>query len=165
MTQYLHPVSWTILVVATLGLTGCGGGDGHPRRVHAGGTVTYNDDPVADAQVVFRVAGGHAATAVTDEDGQFTLSTFGQQDGAIPGEHTATVIKMAKVAIDDSASDPSNSDTMEEAVAAAEQDTGAGDAPTGKSLIPDRYGNPETSGLKFTVSESARNDFDITLTD
>jgi len=165
MTQYLLRVSWTIVVIVAVGLSGCGSSDGHPDRVDAGGTVTYNDEPVAGAQVVFRVKGGHAATAVTDEDGQFILSTFGQQDGAIPGEHTATVVKTTKVELDDPSSDPGNSNTMEEAMTASAKAAAQGDAPTTKSLIPARYGNPETSELKFTVSATDTNDFDIKLTD
>jgi len=154
-----------MLVLATVGLAGCGGGDGHPDRVDAGGTVTYNGAPVAGAQVVFRVKGGHAATGVTGDDGRFELSTFGQQDGAIPGVHIVTVIKMAKVETGDASSDPSNANTMEEAVAASETDDSPDDGPTGKSLIPVRYGNPETAGLEFTVSETDTNDFEIELTD
>ncbi len=165
MNQYLQRVRWATVVIVAIGLAGCSSGDSLPDRVDAGGTVTYNGEPVAGAQVVFRVQGGKAATAVTGEDGRFILSTFGQQDGAIPGEHTATVVKTAKVEVDDPSSDPSNADTMEEAMNASAKAAAEGDAPTAKSLIPARYGNPETSELRFTVSATGSNDFSIKLTD
>lgn len=143
---------------------GCSGDSDLPDTVAAGGTVTYKGEPVAGAQVVFRVEGGRPATGITGPDGRFALSTFGDQDGAIPGDHVVTVVKTLKVGVSDGSTDPSQADTMEEAAAASDRQKTAG-AQENQSIIPTRYSNPETSRLEFTVKDGVENDFDVTLVD
>lgn len=165
MARFKHLRNWSILFVTIVGLSGCGGSSNLPDTVDAGGTVTYNGDPVPGARVVFRVKGGRPATAITGGDGKFALSTFGEQDGAIPGEHTVTVMKTLKAGVAESSNDPSNADTMEKAVAASERQSSSGGAAVSESIIPTRYASPDTSLLNFTVSDSGDNEFAIELTD
>ena len=58
-----------------------------PSTVPVSGSITYNGVPVAGAVVTFSptVAGGFAASAVTDGRGNFILTTFAPKDGCCSG--------------------------------------------------------------------------------
>jgi hypothetical protein len=89
--------------VATVGilfaLLGCGGPSGTPDDAKSsvvpasGKLLSAGGAPVANAWVVFnpKDVGGHEANAPTGPDGTFRLSTFGKEDGAIPGRYVVTV--------------------------------------------------------------------------
>ncbi len=103
------------------------------------GQVTLDGKPVAGAAVMFLPsAGGPVATGTTNEAGAFALTTAGR-DGAPAGQYTVTVT-LQKVT----------------GVAADEEEGGAGLAdPNGihtEWIVPERYSNPEKSGLKAEVS-------------
>jgi hypothetical protein len=80
-------------------LAGCGGPTVGPDEVRAmvvpatGKLVGADGRPVANAWVVFnpQTIPGHEANAPTGPDGTFRLSTFGKEDGAIPGNYVVTV--------------------------------------------------------------------------
>lgn len=142
---------------------GCGG---KPQRsselVPAGGVVTMDGQPVAGAAVTFHPASGvgggppqrdlkPAARAKTDAEGRFRLWTFEEGDGAVPGEHVVTI---NKVEITASQEDP-DAEGYDAARAAAE--------PPPKYIVPEKYGNPNTSGLTETVSPDGPNDFRFDL--
>ena len=61
----------------------------------ASGTVTFgNGMPVAGARIEFQLSAdttSPTASAYADADGHFVLRTFGDRDGALPGEHKVTV--------------------------------------------------------------------------
>jgi len=67
--------------------TGCG----QSPTVKVTGTVTIKGEPAENVQVTFLPADGRPASGVTDAQGKFELSTFTQNDGAIPGEQTVTL--------------------------------------------------------------------------
>jgi hypothetical protein len=89
--------------VATVGvlfaMLGCGGPSGAPNEAKtmvvpvSGKLLTASGSPVANAWVVFnpKEIPGHEANAPTGPDGSFRLSTFGKEDGAIPGKYVVTV--------------------------------------------------------------------------
>jgi hypothetical protein len=140
MTRVLA-LLWLVLFIGA----GCGR-SGELPTVKAGGVVKVDDQPLANANVIFTPATGRAATGQTAADGTFTLSTYRPGDGAIIGHHHVTVI-------------------------ARETGDGQTDRPgapgielPGKSLIPEKYGNTGTSGLEFDVTESGENTFQILLT-
>lgn len=66
------------------------------RTVPAHGSVCFEDgSPVAGAGVELAIevnARRINARGVTDLDGRFTLSTFRQDDGAVPGKHAVVVV-------------------------------------------------------------------------
>ena len=84
---------FTALVWAGLSLVGC---DVSPRPVPVTGLVTYGGMPVAGAQVMFTPATGRPAEGTTDEQGKFKLTTTESGDGALPGAHQVTIVKMAR---------------------------------------------------------------------
>lgn len=63
-----------------------------PATSKVNGVVTYKGQPVKNGQVVFHPDGGeNSGRGVTDELGQFVLSTYTMADGAILGKHKVTV--------------------------------------------------------------------------
>jgi hypothetical protein len=58
------------------------------------GSVTLDGKPLSGATVTFMpvdATSGRMAGGITDDDGQFQLTTFDEGDGALPGEYKATV--------------------------------------------------------------------------
>ena len=86
---------------------------------------------------------GRSASAVTQDNGTFTLTTFDLGDGALEGQHRVTVAKIELLP----ARDRTNP-------------YGAG----AKSLLPARYGNPDQTPLNEEVKKG-KNDFRFDLTD
>jgi hypothetical protein len=84
-----------LLLVGLALVPGCA----KPTMAPVKGRVTCHGKPVADAAVTFAPvprAGeekepGKAATGFTDAEGNFTLSTYRNYDGALIGQHSVTV--------------------------------------------------------------------------
>ena len=139
-------------------LAGCAGGDGHPPRVPVEVEVTYNGAPVEGAHVTFAPVGeSQPAFGTTGPNGRALLSTFGENDGALPGSYQVGV-RETQIA------DPASM---------APDDTGAipvGDTaqrPTEfREELPGKFGSPSHSGLEAIVTEGAgKNTFQFELTD
>ena len=154
MYRMITRVPLVAVLLAMPVVLGCGsaGGD-RPTTYPVAGTVTMNGQPVADANLNFQLADGTRGTVgVTDAQGRYELTTFTADDGALPGEYRVAVTQFEKpapgAAVDE---DHPNYDP---------------DAPAfvPQNLLPDRYANPETSGLTATVTEGP-NTVDFQLTD
>lgn len=123
-------------VVLSLVVTGCG-----PKSVPVTGTISYRNQPVADATVVFTPQGaGRQATGETDAQGRFTLGTDGPGDGAIPGDYAVSVTPKQPPP--------------------TEGDYSVGSDPP----FPLRYSDPTGTDLKVTVKDE-KNDFPLELKD
>jgi hypothetical protein len=108
---------------------------------------------LAKATVSFQPDGkGSGAAGITDDAGNFTLSTFAAKDGAVPGKYKVTVTKL-----DDTAS---GSDMN---AAGYTPPTEASAAANPKSLVPEQYADPAKSGLTAEVATGAANAFDFDL--
>ncbi|MCA9030297.1 MAG: carboxypeptidase regulatory-like domain-containing protein [Planctomycetaceae bacterium] len=147
-----------LLVLGVL-LAGCsGGGEGAAERlptVAVSGKVTYQGNPVDGATVTFnpgKEPGKKAAFAVTNSEGEFTLTTYESGDGAIAGKYFVTVSKQQSLA---RPADPSN----EENYVPPEE---LPPAPEPVSQIPLKYATPATSGIMVDVPSDS---YDIVLTD
>lgn len=101
---------------------GCG--DGRPGRVQVSGQVLIDGEPLSHGSIQFVPSGGRPAVAKLDDQGKFTLSTYGKYDGVIPGEHL--------IAINGS-----------EELSSSKK----------KWHAPKKYFNHKTSGLSETISE------------
>ena len=65
---------------------------GRPPVAEVVGTVIHAGQPVQNAVVQFHPEGaGDRGTGHTDQNGRFTISTYGPQDGAVVGKHAVTV--------------------------------------------------------------------------
>jgi hypothetical protein len=119
------------LLAAVMGLAMCGC-SGSKKAAPVSGRVFVGESPAAHAVVVFHPVNAKPdaprPTAVTDDQGRFTLTTLKEGDGAPPGEYTVTVAAYQSI-----------------------------ESPNGDSivvnLLPVRYAKPETSDLKATVSK------------
>lgn len=160
-----------LFVLSVSLLAGCSGTDDGPTLVEAGGSVTYKGGPLAGATVTFVPEDGPVAIGVTDLEGKFTLSS-----GAIPGI-VAGPCKVSVTALQgggggNEVADPNvnvkpkNPEEMKQRqqkmVDMMKKGAPSDDA---KSLIPEKYGIAESSGLTFTVKEGDPNQFKIELTD
>ena len=68
------------------------------------GTVTLQGKPVAGAAITFVPTGeeGEAASAITDSEGKYALTTWEAGDGARPGEYRVKVSKQEQQTVDPS---------------------------------------------------------------
>lgn len=62
-----------------------------PRVVPVKGKVLYNGKPLPYGAVMFQPDKGQAAVGDLTADGSFTLSSYGPNDGAVPGKHSVSV--------------------------------------------------------------------------
>ncbi len=142
-----------VLSLVCICCVGCGGGgDGdRPSRVPVSGVITISGQPLAGATVVFiPVAHNYGATAMTDSDGAYELQTFDPKDGAVPGRYQVTVRKVESPVGVPATEEPPDDDD-------------AGPLFVEKSLIPAKYGQPNTSGLEAQVAESGENKLSFDL--
>ncbi len=150
--RFMQASAWKALPAALLlCLSGCTAGDGS-KPVRAGGVVVYNGNSLPDAEVVFAPEGqDRVASATTDRNGRFRLSTFHPGDGALPGRHRVAII----------ARGPAKEPPPGSPASLMPEDY----AIPGDPLIPTRYFEAATSGLTAEVSRRGRNDFRFELHD
>jgi hypothetical protein len=94
-----HQIATALGVSAMVIVVGCSGDDsGLGRRYKVTGKVTYNGAPVAQGTVNFLptkppAPEGRAASGQI-KDGYYSLSTTGNEDGALPGEYDVTIVAL-----------------------------------------------------------------------
>ena len=115
------------------------------------GVVTYNGEPLADATVKFipTDATGSQSYGKTNEKGEYKLQTLlGAADaGTTPGEYKVTVDCVQSV--------PTGKMVEENGQEIEEMDV--------EYVLPQKFGNPETSGLTATVAPGDNTiNFDLT---
>ncbi len=148
-------------VLTAIGCSGSGSLDTEPVT----GVVTVDGTPVAGATVMFTPVTegqGAAATGSTDENGVYTLTSVAVGEaaakagaGTLPGEYFVGVSKsVAETAM-------SEEEAYDKGV--EYKPLPPGQAPKVKYVVPQKYNNPKTSGLKATV-ESGENDIPLELT-
>jgi hypothetical protein len=130
-----------LLLVALLNGVGCGDSDGR-KLAEAGGVVKYKGQPVATATVMFIPETGSPAMAETDDKGRFSFNTQGKPGATVgPGKITITAVRQLREV----------SDEEMEKIGGAALDSLM--ASLRKSVIPEKYNNPHTSGLTVIVTE------------
>ena len=145
------------LIVTTVG---CSGPSDRPAIAPVRGTVRYNGQPVEGATVTFASPRSpRTSTGITKGEGEFQLTTFDANDGAVVGENLVSIRRDQPA----SGSDVPEMDAMEYAEA-MQSGRGMPRRET-RNTIPARYGNLEKSGLKRTVVKGELNEFHFELTD
>jgi hypothetical protein len=154
------------LTVAGLFVAGCGSDSAKADRqkvTPVTGTVTYKNQPVAGATVTFRGDGKILpAVALTDAAGKFKCTTYDAGDGAIPGEHSVTVTKSVSNGPELPKPGVDGHKQMENAMLRGQRGE---NVPSTVHLVPEKYAEPASSPLHFTVKDGEPNDFNIELTD
>lgn len=133
------------LVAAGLCLAASGCGSGKLDVAPVKGKVTHNKKPLQFGSVVFQSEKGLPATGQIQPDGTYTLTTYASGDGAVVGSHKVQI---------------TCTDTQKPGFTPP-----AGqELPVGKSLIPTKYNQADTSGLTAEV-KSGPNQIDFDLKD
>jgi hypothetical protein len=139
---------WPLMLVY-LGLAaciiGCGGGAVSAPTGEVQGVVTYQGKPVPDVNVTFTPDKGRPGYGTTDAQGKFTISTFGDRDGAVPGTHKVTI-----------------TDTREIPMPGTPEAEQAANTPP---PFPPKYSDPAQSDLTADVKEGQVNEVTLTLSD
>jgi hypothetical protein len=76
-------------LVVAMAVIGCG--DGRPKRLQVSGQVLIDNQPLSYGFIRFVPQGGRPAGGRLDEQGRFTLSSYGANDGIVPGLHRVEV--------------------------------------------------------------------------
>ncbi|MSR60625.1 MAG: carboxypeptidase regulatory-like domain-containing protein [Planctomycetaceae bacterium] len=150
-----------VFVLAILCLfSGCGQEKAtKPKTAKVSGVVVYKGDPVEGASVKFfadeslkspRLGGG-----TTNENGEFTISTFGIDDGAVVGNHVVTVTKIS------SGGEPPMTQDESNALAPIVINPKA----VIKQELPQKYASEKSSPLKVEVIADENNVFKLELVD
>ena len=136
-------------------LSGCKKEQGLKGLYPVKGKVTWKGDPVEGASIMLSPvnSGGTArsAGATSDSKGEFKIRTLNPDDGAFPGEYAITVRKMQ-----------ADKTYTEEEIEAANA-RGQSLEINSKNVLPEKYSNSKTSGLKVTVTEGKNEDLIIEL--
>lgn len=156
-----------------LACLGCNGASDSVKFANATGTVTFQGNPLSGANVMAYPEKGPVATAITDAQGRFTLSSGPDQPGVAQGP-----VKVAVTKNKSSASAPpaaaSEAAAGEEFVNPMQSTSPMQSMYEGKSReeiremgkieseIPTKYADPETSGLSFEIKDGD-NDLPIAL--
>jgi hypothetical protein len=115
--------------------------------------------PVAGAAITFVPTGeGEAASAMTDSEGKYALTTWEAGDGARPGEYRVKVSKQETPTVDPSKLVQNLSSEEEQKIYVESKKP----PPPAKRLIPGKYENEETSGLTHKVEDKPTT-FDIKI--
>jgi hypothetical protein len=119
------------------------------KAVPVSGTVTYQGRPLEGYRVTFMPDGGRRpAVGVTDAAGKFTMGTNDAGDGAPPG-----LSKVAFVWVPPSTGQPGQ-ETITDNPA---------NLPKPKIKLPDKYGDPEKSGITQEVPKRGIKDLKFDL--
>jgi hypothetical protein len=152
-------LKWGGVAAAMLLLAGCGGGEGGdlPATVDANGVVTLDGTPVEGASVVFApvAPGEYPAFAMSDGNGKFELKAFEAKGGAVPGSYKVQVSKTVEVA-----GANKNVDLGEDAEHA---DQGEEANLMWENALPEKYANPDSSGLTVEIPSDGTNDIKLEL--
>jgi len=140
-------VHWTLLAWAALLLAGCGKG-----TFPVEGIVTLDGKPVPGATVLLmpEAGNGRAASAFTDEEGNFCVTTYSDGDGALPGQYSIVVTRTQGIPEPPPMMQPGE----EKKVIGHYRDFKNKDRK--KSSLPAVYGSETTSPLKCQVPTQGR---------
>ena len=142
-------------------LAGCGGGvSDRPAIVPVSGVVKFKGVPQEGATVTFSTASSpRTSIGVCNAAGEYKLSTFDTDDGAVAGSNVVTITK--KVTPDDAPMNPE--DYMKKMQAGG--NSGAPPTKDLANMLPAKYANPAESGLKRDVIAGESNVFTFDLTE
>ncbi len=87
------PIAMLLVLLASLPMVGAvvGCGDGRPKRLEVSGQVMIDDQPLTYGYIRFIPKGARPSTSMLDENGHFTLTCYGNEDGVVPGLHQVEV--------------------------------------------------------------------------
>lgn len=148
----LRVIVIVMLCTAALGSLGCGSSYESAEvlsTVPVSGVLTYQGQPLESYRVTFYPEQGErASSGLTDAEGKFTLGTNREGDGAPPGRYKV-VVSFSPPASEDTTLDLPIEDPSK--------------MPKPKVKVPEKYSNPEQSGLIMEVPKSGLRDLKLDL--
>jgi hypothetical protein len=134
----MKAATYLALAMTAISMVGCRGGDDE-SRIPISGIVQLDGKPLTGASLAFIAGGGSVlSTATTDKEGKFTAKV---------GAGTNKV-GVSKIDADLTAPAPTND---EDSLMGTEAEVKAQAIKQPKSLVPERYANPNMSGLSFDI--------------
>lgn len=152
LPRYIVPLVFTAILV------GCSRAAYYPVE----GVITLDGAPVAGASVTFvPSAGGRPGAAITDDSGRFVIWEAGMKQGLTQGNYEVSVFKVVWRPVK----------TMLVPEPGPSQENGpprmmeqpVGEPEIERYIVPQRYIDPRTSGLRITVT-GATKDLNLELT-
>jgi len=143
-------------------LAGCGGAEGQKPVFPVSGKVTMAGAPIAKATVIFQPLGKDqaVATAITDAQGVYKLTTYDSFDGAAAGQYEVMVTKnAAPPASNAPVHDPTGSNSSTPSAPTHNAKKATDD--TGATIDP-KWSKPG-NGLSAEVKSSGENTIDLKL--
>ena len=138
------------------------------------GVVTYQGNPVEDADVIFVPEGiSRTASGRTNASGEFSITTYNTDDGAVVALNTILVVKevqassappdMSKIGVDEDRGKKAMAEYQKKMLntpmnAKAKKESGP-------ALIPRKYSDLKSTPLKLSVVAGGKNHFKIELKD
>lgn len=158
----------SLSIILFLTISGCGGGD-RPAIAKVSGLITLEGVPVSGATISFvPVEGGRIGTAVSDDTGRYTISTYpgDPNDGAIVGSHKVGIMKIAGAGAYALTQEETEDPNEQLAPASGEIDGVVEKKETEKTeyLVPKRYMNPNESDLTIDVPKEGNENANFELT-
>jgi hypothetical protein len=146
-------------VAVVPGISGCGEEKlDRPPVFKVRGKVTMQGKPVPNADVTFiHKESNRASFGKTNAEGEYKLTTFNANDGAVEGKHDVSVVDIPPAPETPAIADVESADYQPPKIG---QDT----MPVAKSRLPQRYADPSTSGLFGVVNADGENVVDLELT-
>ncbi len=145
------------LVLVLVCITGCGDSYSRPKLVKVSGSITLDGQPLPEASIILEpaVAGkekgsyNRSSNAMTDAEGKFQISTYGENDGLPVGKYKVAVVKQTR----------KNPPGMDPEMATPEQLAKV----VVKDIVPVKYNDMTTSGLEVEVTASGMQPSTIAL--
>jgi hypothetical protein len=157
-TPITRPARFALAVGLALALATAAGCGGKFSPVPVSGVVTHNGQPVEAATVTFYAVGdekdGRPAHGTTNKQGEFRLSTLGDEDGALPRRYKVVVTKY--VPNNPNLKIPDFPDTPEGREAKQDfnyRNFEAKGIQPFKNVLPANYASTATTPLEFDITE------------
>jgi hypothetical protein len=152
-----------VVVVCSLAFSlnlGCGSKPTSREPVYKiSGTVHYKGSPVAGADITFLCEEkNRSAFGRTNDKGEFKLTTFAMNDGAVPGKHLVMVTK-----IEASGPSPKVAEITDQAYEPPKPGQSTDVKP--KNAIPAKYGDAKKTDLFALVEAGDNPPMKLELTD
>ena len=155
MHRIFHVFGTTALSLAVLAFIFTGCGYRRPAQVKTTGTVTLDGEPVENASLMFIPDSGRPASANTNTNGDFQVSSYGGNDGLQAGNYRVMVTKLVLKdrfqkqydrAVERAAAEAEPGEEPEDV------DIEFGDSAYG-NMLPTKYEELETTDIKVTITK------------
>ena len=151
-----------LLFVVVTGIVAVGCGSQNRTGSHpvypVSGLISYRGKPVVRAEVTFYCADkNRSAFGKTNNKGEYKLTTFSANDGAVEGQHVVAVVKLEA---------PPESTPAADTQSQAYVPPGFGESTSPqapKSELPEKYASQATSGLTATITMDGPNQVNLDL--